>query len=61
VKDELLKVLDDYEGEEYARELQDVNVDGGTLQAYVYRYVLATDGLTWIRSGDWNHPDRIPL
>jgi len=58
---ELLKMLDDYEGEEYVRELRDANMDGVTWPAYVYRYALPTDGLIWIRSGDWKSPDRIPM
>jgi gamma-glutamylcyclotransferase (GGCT)/AIG2-like uncharacterized protein YtfP len=57
---ELWALLDDYEGDEYAREIVDVTMaDGGTLQAYVYRYVLSSESLEWIRSGDWNQPDRI--
>jgi gamma-glutamylcyclotransferase (GGCT)/AIG2-like uncharacterized protein YtfP len=56
---ELLALLDDYEGDEYAREMVDVVLeDGGARQAYVYRYVLSAESLEWIRSGDWNQPDR---
>jgi gamma-glutamylcyclotransferase (GGCT)/AIG2-like uncharacterized protein YtfP len=57
---ELWALLDDYEGDEYAREIVDVLIeDGGTLQAYVYRYVRSSESLEWIRSGDWKQPDRI--
>ena len=56
---ELWALLDEYEGAEYAREMVDVLLeDGGARQAYVYRYVLSAESLEWIRSGDWNQPDR---
>jgi len=56
----LWALLDDYEGDEYSREIVGVRMeDGGNLQAYVYRYVLSSESLEWIRSGDWNQPDRM--
>ena len=62
ITDQLWQLLDNYEGPEYSRELADVITEGGNdTQAYVYRYLLPTDSLEWIRSGDWNHPDRQSL
>ncbi len=58
---ELWQLLDEYEGEQYARELAQVTMDNGqTLEAYVYRYLLSTKSLKLIRSGDWHHPDHHP-
>jgi gamma-glutamylcyclotransferase (GGCT)/AIG2-like uncharacterized protein YtfP len=57
---ELWALLDDYEGDAYSREIVDVTMeDGRALQSYVYRYALFSESLEWIRSGDWNQPDRI--
>jgi len=54
---ELLQSLDDYEGSEYARQLAQVTMeDGSSLVAFFYLYVLPTDQLEWIRSGDWMPP-----
>jgi len=62
ITDQLWQLLDNYEGPEYSRELADVITEGGNdTQAYVYRYLLPSDLLEWIRSGDWNHPDRQSL
>jgi len=53
----LLQSLDDYEGSEYARQLAQVTMeDGSSLVAFFYLYVLPTDQLEWIRSGDWMPP-----
>ena len=53
---DLLRELDEYEGDGYRRDLAEVSMEagGGSLAAYLYRYVLPTDGLEWIPSGDWN-------
>jgi gamma-glutamylcyclotransferase (GGCT)/AIG2-like uncharacterized protein YtfP len=54
VTPELLQRLDDYESAEYSRQLGTVTMqDGRALSAYFYLYVLPTDHLEWIRSGDW--------
>ena len=59
INQELWQVLDKYEGEQYTREQTDVRMDNGEiLAAYVFRYLLPTESLEWIRSGDWNRPDR---
>jgi gamma-glutamylcyclotransferase (GGCT)/AIG2-like uncharacterized protein YtfP len=59
---ELWQLLDEYEGAEYSREMVGVMTeDGVTREAYVYRSLLPTASLEWIRSGDWNQPDRTPL
>jgi gamma-glutamylcyclotransferase (GGCT)/AIG2-like uncharacterized protein YtfP len=51
---ELLQWLDEYEGEEYARQVAEVTMqDGRILAASFYCYLLPTDQLEWIRSGDW--------
>jgi len=51
---ELLQRLDEYEGTEYARQLVEVTMqDGQNVRAFCYCYLLPTDQLEWIRSGDW--------
>ncbi len=56
---ELWRELDNYEGDEYVREAVDVVLDSGELSAaFVYRYLPRPGHLKWIRSGDWNQPDR---
>jgi gamma-glutamylcyclotransferase (GGCT)/AIG2-like uncharacterized protein YtfP len=52
---EMLQRLDDYEGPEYSRQLAEVTLEGGgSIAAYLYLYVLPTEGLELIPSGDWN-------
>ncbi len=52
---ELLRELDDYEGDAYRRELMEVTMPNGQLlSAYVYCYAMPTAELEWIPSGDWS-------
>ena len=54
---ELWRMLDDYEGSDYAREVVAVRMEEGAIvEACVYRFLLRTEGLSWIRSGDWQQP-----
>ena len=55
VTEEVLQSLDEYESAEYSRQLGEVTMeDGSTVAAYFYLYVMPTEQLAWIRSGDWN-------
>lgn len=57
---ELWVLLDEYEGKEYAREIVDVLMDDGqTVRACVYSYVVASESLERIWSGDWKQADQI--
>jgi gamma-glutamylcyclotransferase (GGCT)/AIG2-like uncharacterized protein YtfP len=59
ISTELWQALDEYEGEDYSRELATAELSNGqSVEAYVYRYLLPANALTPIRSGDWYQPDR---
>ena len=59
---EMLEWLDEYEGEEYSRQLAEVTMeDGRILTAYFYSYALPTSRLEWIPSGDWYNVMQNPL
>jgi len=51
---EMFQRLDDYEGSDYMRQLAEVTMENGSrVAAYLYLYLLPTDGLELISSGDW--------
>jgi gamma-glutamylcyclotransferase (GGCT)/AIG2-like uncharacterized protein YtfP len=51
--DELLRVTDAIEGDEYTRVLIEVRGSGPPRQAWTYRYARDVNGLRRIESGEW--------
>jgi gamma-glutamylcyclotransferase (GGCT)/AIG2-like uncharacterized protein YtfP len=56
VNSKMFEQLDDYEGDDYVRQLSQVTMENGQLTSvYVYLYQKAITDLEWIQSGDWNN------
>ncbi len=58
--DTILHALDEYEGDEYERQLINVHIDGDTCTAWAYLYTADTSLLKPIAPGDYRrhiHPD----
>ncbi|MCS6824796.1 MAG: gamma-glutamylcyclotransferase [Cytophagaceae bacterium] len=51
--DHTLKILDEYEGEEYERKIVHAISDERTYECWAYLYCKKTDGLEKIESGDY--------
>ncbi len=51
----VFKELDTYEGSEFKRELININMESGEKKkCWIYKYVNGVDGLSIIKSGDYN-------
>ena len=56
--DTLFQQLDAYEGGEYRRERHSIRLaDGDSIDAWIYIFVVPTDGVRFIPSGDYLSPD----